>query len=81
MKHSKSHYKLFNFHQYFHRFLLLINQPSKCSPMSHDLSHSQLQLLRFQINPLAHLCLSINYSLHSHIDLSLFHLCLLLHLM
>ena len=45
--------------------------------MSHDLSHSQLQLLGFQINPLSHISLSSN-SLHSHLHLSLFHLCLLL---
>ena len=45
--------------------------------MLHDLSHSQLQLLGFQINPLSHIPLSIN-SLHSHLHLSSFHLCLLL---
>ena len=46
--------------------------------MSHDLSHSQLQLLGFQINPLLHLSLSLNSSLHSHLHLSSFHFCLLL---
>ena len=46
--------------------------------MSHDLSHSQLQLLGFQINPLSHLSLSLNSSLHLHLHLSSFHLCLLL---
>ena len=46
--------------------------------MSHDLSHSQLQSLGLQINPLSRLCLSINCSLHSHQHLSSFHLCLLL---
>ena len=45
--------------------------------MSHDLSHSQSQLLGFQINPLSHFSSSIN-SLHSHLHLPLFHLCLLL---
>ena len=45
--------------------------------MSHDLSHSRSQLLRFQMNPLSHIPLSINY-LHSHLHLSPFHLCLLL---
>ena len=43
-----------------------------------DLSHSQLQLLGFQINPLSYIPLAINCSLHSHQHLSLFHLCLLL---
>ena len=37
----------------------------------------QSQLRGFQINPLSHNPLSIN-SLHSHLHLSLFHLCLLL---
>ena len=45
--------------------------------MSHDLSDSDSQLLGFQINPLLHIPLSIN-SLHSHLHLSLFLLCLLL---
>ena len=45
--------------------------------ISHNLSHSQSQLLGFQINTLSHIPLSINY-LHSHLHLSLFHLCLLL---
>ena len=44
--------------------------------MSHDLSHSQLQLLGFLINTLLHLSLSINSSLHSHLHLSSFHFCL-----
>ena len=46
--------------------------------MLHDLSHSQLRLLEFQINPLTHLSLSINSSLHSHPHLFSFHLYLLL---
>ena len=50
---------------------------SKYFPMSHDSSHSQLQLLGFQISPLSHIPLSIN-SLHSHLHLSSFHLFLLL---
>ena len=50
---------------------------SKYSPISHDLSHSHSQLLRFQINPLSNIPLSINY-LHSHLHLSSFHLFLLL---
>ena len=45
--------------------------------MLHNLSHLQSQLLGFQINPLSHIPLLINY-LHSHLHLSLFHLCLLL---
>ena len=45
--------------------------------MPHDLSHSRSQLLGFQINPLLHIPLSISL-LHSHLHLSLFHLCLLL---
>ena len=45
--------------------------------MPHDLSHSHSQLLRFQINSLSHIPLSIN-SLHSHLHLSSFHLWLLL---
>ena len=45
--------------------------------MLHDLSHSHLQLLGLKIYPLSHTPLSID-SLHSHLHLSLFHLCLLL---
>ena len=45
--------------------------------MSHDLSHSHLQLLGFQINSLSHTPLSIN-SLYPDIHLSSFRLCLLL---
>ena len=48
--------------------------------MSHDLSHSHLQLLGFQINPLSHLPLSIN-SLHSHLHFSLLEHCLLLQIL
>ena len=44
---------------------------------SHNLSLSPSQLLGFQINPLSHVYLLINSS-HSHLHLSLFHLCLLL---
>ena len=39
--------------------------------MSHDLSHFHLQLLRFQINPLSYIPLSVN-SLHSHLHLLFF---------
>ena len=49
--------------------------------MSHDLSHSQLQLIGFQASPLPHLSLSINSSLHSRLHLSLIHLCLLLQIL
>ena len=45
--------------------------------MSYNLSQSQSQLLGCQINPLSQVSLSIN-SLHSHLHLSSFHLCLLL---
>ena len=45
--------------------------------MSHDLSHSHSHLLGFQINQLSHIPLSIN-SLHPHLHLSSFHLCILL---
>ena len=45
--------------------------------MPHDLLNSHSELLRFQKNPLSHIPLSIN-SLHSHLHLSSFHLCLLL---
>ena len=47
--------------------------------MSHNLSHSQAQLLGFQIYPLSHTNLLIKSSLHSHPHLSSFHICLLLH--
>ena len=50
---------------------------SKCSPTSHDLSHSHSKLLGLQIDPLSHTPLSIN-SLHSHLYLSSFQRCLLL---
>ena len=58
-------------------FLHLQFLQSKYSPISHDLSHSHLQLLGFQINPLSHTPLSIN-SQHSHVHLSSFQYCLLL---
>ena len=58
-------------------FLHLQFSQSKYSPISHDLSHSNLQLLGFQIDPLSHIPLSIN-SLHSHLHLLPFHRCLLL---
>ena len=51
---------------------------SKCSPIPLDLSHSQSQLLGFQLNPLSHTLLSIKSSLHSHLHLSSLHICLLL---
>ena len=57
-------------------FLHLQFSQSKYSPISHDLSHSYSQLLGFQIIPLSQVPLSIN-SLHSHLHLSSFHLCLL----
>ena len=50
---------------------------SKYSPTSRDLSHSHSQLLGFQIYPLSHTPLSINY-LHSHQHLSSFQRFLLL---
>ena len=43
--------------------------------MSHDLSHPHAQLLGFKIKPLSHIPIN---SLHSHLHLSLFNLCLLL---
>ena len=46
--------------------------------MAHDLTHSQSQILGFQIYPLSHTPLSIKSSLHSHLHLSLFQICLLL---
>ena len=46
--------------------------------MSHNLSHSHAQLLGFQIYPLSHTILLIISSLHSHLHLSSFHICLLL---
>ena len=46
-------------------FLNLQFSVFKYSPKSHDLSHSHLQLLGFQIYPLLRIPLSIN-SLHSH---------------
>ena len=49
---------------------------SKYSPKSQVLSFSHLQLLGFQICPLLHIPLSINY-LHSHLHLSLIQRCLL----
>ena len=84
----KSYCKGFHFHQYFHcilhstlhftnsstnLFLHLQFLKSKYSPTSHNLSHSNSQLLVFQINPLSHITLLIN-SLHSHLHLSSFHL-------
>ena len=42
-------------------FLHLQFSWSKYSPKPHDLSHSHLQLLGFQIYPLLHIPLSINY--------------------
>ena len=41
----------------------------KYSPMPHDLSYSQSQLLGFQVNLVSHIPLSIN-SLHLHLHLS-----------
>ena len=41
------------------------------------MSHSHKQLLGFQINPLSHIPFSTK-SLHSHLNLSSFHFCLLL---
>ena len=45
--------------------------------MSHNLSHSHSQLIGFQINPLSHVLLSINF-LHSLLHLSSSHIFLLL---
>ena len=82
----KSHYKSFSFYQYFHYILQMTYLVSLFYiyifyslniVLSHDLSHSNSNILGFQINPLSHLPLSIN-SLHSHLDLSLFQRCLLL---
>ena len=82
-----NHYKKFYFHQYFHYILQLIYQLTffytykfyslNISMASHNLSHSQSQLLGFKINPLSHIPLSIN-SLHQHLHLSLFQCYLLL---
>ena len=58
-------------------FLHLQFSQSKYSPTSHDLSHPHLQLPGFQINPLSHSHLSINY-LHSDLHLSSVQRCLLL---
>ena len=46
--------------------------------MAHNLSHTHAQLLGFQIYPLSHTILLIKSSLHSHLHLSSFHICLLL---
>ena len=53
---------------------------SKYSPISLDLSHSDSQLLGFQIDPLSHTSLSIKY-LHSRLHLSLFQRFLLLQML
>ena len=58
-------------------FLHLQFLQSKYSPKSHDLLHSHLRLLGFQIYSLSHIPSSIN-SLHSYRHLSLFERCLLL---
>ena len=58
-------------------FLHLQLEKSRYSPILQDLSHSHSQLLGFQTYPLSHTPLSIN-SLHSHLHLSLFYLCLVL---
>ena len=58
-------------------FLHLQFSQCKYSSISHDLSHSHSQLLGFQIDPLLHTHLSINY-LYSHLHLLLFQRCLLL---
>ena len=46
--------------------------------MSHNLPHSHEQVLGFQIYPLSHTNSLIESSLHSHLHLSLFHVCLIL---
>ena len=46
--------------------------------MPHHLSHSQAQLLGFQIYHLSHTILLTKSSLHSHLHLSLFYIYLLL---
>ena len=58
-------------------FVYLQFSQSKYSPILQVLSHLHSQLLGFQINPLSHIPLSINY-LHSHLHLFLFQRCLLL---
>ena len=58
-------------------FLHLQFSFSKYSLKSQFLSHSHSQLLGFQINPLSQIPLSTD-SLHSHLQLFLFHRCLLL---
>ena len=58
-------------------FLHLQFSQSKYSPTLHDLSHSNSQLLGFQMDSLSHTPLSIN-SLHSHLHLLPFQRCLLL---
>ena len=86
MKHLQFHYKSFHLHQYFHCILQLIYQLhffyiynfySVNILQHHMIYHIHSLLLGFQINPLSHIPLSIN-SLHSHLHLSSFHLCLLL---
>ena len=46
--------------------------------MSHNLSHSHAQLLGFEVYPLSHTILLIKSSLHLHLHLSSFHICILL---
>ena len=60
-----------------HLLLHLQSSSSKYSPIFHDLLHSHSQLLGFQINPVLHRPLSINF-LPSHLHLFSFHLCLFL---
>ena len=69
----KFHYKAFHFHQYslhsstnlsINLFLHLQFLYSKYPVISYDLSHSQSQLLGFQINPSLHIPLSINSHIH-----------------
>ena len=72
--HPKSHYKAFHFHQYFYYTLQVIYQLF----YFYIYSFYSLKILLCRIiNPLSHIPFSVN-SLHSHLHLSSFHLCLLL---
>ena len=55
-------------------FLHLHLSQSKYSSISNDLLHSKSELLGFQVYPLLHAPLSVNY-LHLHLYLSLFQYC------
>ena len=74
--HSEFQDNLFHFHQYFHCILQLTYLFFSTFTIL-TVSHSQSQILGFQINHLLHLPLPIN-SLHWHLQLSSFQRCLLL---